>query len=310
MIDPERSKDIVLELHPTPNGFLFQPGDLINAIKDLDARPKRRDYHIEPAGDYIQVLPGRPNCCTYAYLLKDICKLATGYTVQAVVDDPAALILSWDNTRYTLAWQQPNHEREFVAVLRDGIPQPADKPDPWLFKATLKDKNDGRDSLRRIWGNAASDGIRIHYDPRLPASTTKPPYDFNSYLVNGRKNSLTVSVRVKDLIKGIKQAGSINKKSDLQVSLGLKLKLRTKSDDNGTTCVVLDQTNHGYNPPGLDVWFWIDQKFILDALAGFSDEVIIALKGCKAPQLQPVYFTDGTREAVIMPKYCEENNND
>ena len=290
--DRPTTLNVPQETHP--DGFRFLAGLMLAALKDYDCRTTRRDTQHTPAGDYIQIISNDPNLCIYACHIKAICREAPKDQVIDALITPEGLVLSYDNTRFILKWQEPGHAA-FIAQLHNGsVSEVIPPPDPWLKRACSKDKY--REALLNVWSNIASDGFRVHRDPRLPNPDPLPPWNYSIIIEPARLNSNMATIKVKPFIQAIKQARVINK-DILRLQFNGRLELVAKSEELGDSIIPMVS---GYEHAGDDCTLAINPAFLLDALSGFDNEVYFCMDG-KRPDKCPVYITDGTREAVIMP---------
>jgi len=299
-INEDRPTELYMPIgNITPDGFKFYAGKMLAALKDYDCRTTRRDTQYTPAGDYVQILPDDPGSCIYACHLKAICREAGKDQVINAEYGMEGLILSYDNTKFTLLWQEPGHAA-FIALLQFGKSPMVDAPapDPWLKRACSKDK--ARPQLLTVWGNMATDGMRVHYDTRLEPSDPPFPRDMSFIMDPARKNANMATIKVKPFIQAVKQAKVIcNWRVKLQFNG--RLDLIAKSEELGESIIPLQS---GYDHAGEDCTLAINPAFLLDALSGFTDEVYFCMNE-QRPDKCPVYITDGTREAVIMPLTLE-----
>ena len=301
-INEDRPTELYLPNNDTPDGFRFLAGLMLDALKDYDCRTTRRDTQYTPAGDYIQILPDDPGSCIYACHIKAICREAGKDQVINAEYGTDGLILSYDNTRFILKWQEPGHAA-FIALLHNISDKPAgDTPpapvDPWLKRACSKDK--ARPQLLTVWGNMATDGMRVHYDTRLEPSDPPFPRDMSFIMDPARKNANMATIKVKPFIQAVKQAKVICNWR-LKLQFNGRLELIAKSEELGDSIIPLQS---GYDHAGEDCTIAINPIFLLDALSGFTDEVFFCMNE-QRPDKCPVYITDGTREAVIMPMTLE-----
>jgi len=295
-IETDRPREIYIPQETHSDGFRFLAGLMLAALKDYDCSTKKRDNQYTPQGDYIQILPDDPGLSIYACHLKAICTQAPKDQIIDALITPEGLILSYDNTRFNLKWQSPG-DNDFIAVLHNGsAPEKiAPPPDPWLKRACSKDKN-RPEELLPVWGNMATDGYRVHYDKSLEPSDPPFPRDMSFIVDPARLNSNIATIQVKPFIQAIKQARVINK-DILRLSFNGRLELIAKSEELGDSIIPLES---GYEHAGDDCIIGINPAFLLDALSGFDNEVYFCLAD-NTPEKRPVYLTDGTREAVIMP---------
>jgi len=194
--------------------------------------------------------------------------------------------------------------------------------DPWILKAVSKD--DARPSICIPWGDFATDGIRAHIDRHLPPRTfaeleeyERPSEsDIEHYrgsiarlLADAQDNKTLITIDAKELAKAVKLAKSTNKETVHLFANG-RLDVWSESVEFGDTRVGLE-ASQGYNKSGPDAEILIDPRFLTEALAGFTGEVLITLpEYVPCPEESPdavrpsnaVYLTDGAREALIMPK--------
>lgn len=298
----DKPDKIYLPMKEIEKGFYFNPADMIEAVKPLDAKPKKRNDIFEPAGDLVQVVPNHPNMCVHAYLLKDIARVAKaeGVTMIEAEIRTEALVLYFENGRNWIKWQSPEMHGAHIHIARleKGHP-PQDTPpeaDPWLKKAISKDK-DYREELCQVYGGIAADGWRMHIDNRLPLDLFPREID---YILNPLKNYQNIAtVPVKPLIALVKGMKGIAKQGNGSIKIDLnhdRLEVSAKSEEYGITAAEIT-TKKGYSLEYIPGWFLINPKFLLDALSGFKDEVLISYKN----ERSPIHITDGVREAVIMP---------
>ena len=294
-IKDDRPTDIHVPQETHPDGFRFIARAFLAALKDYDCRTTRRDEQHTPIGDYIQILPNDPNLCIYACHIKAICSNAPKDQIIDALITPEGLILSYDNTRFKLLWQEPDREKDFITHLHNGnVAAVTPAADPWLTKACSKDKQ--REALLNVWSNIAADGFRMHRDSRLPDPDPAPPWDYSSIIDPARLNSNMATIKVKPFIQAVKQARVI---CDWLVKLQFngRLELVAKSEELGDSIIPMES---GYEHAGDDCTIALNPAFLLDALAGFPDEFYFCMNE-QRPDISPVYLTDGTREAVIMP---------
>lgn len=203
----------------------------------------------------------------------------------------------------------------------------------WLEKATAKKAN--HEEYTVTHGNLGTDGFRLHYDPTQPAEES----DFvqratDCALVPARKGTQTEFTLTKAaLVTACKQAIAIGRdprrpqydeSPTLKVRVNGSFQYSAKSEGNGSisgewstmefeTCrkptfpVKSTYQSFGvkcwmctveYTHTGRDVEFGINPRFLIDALSGMESDVVTVRT---AARNAPVYLTDGTREAVIMP---------
>lgn len=195
-------------------------------------------------------------------------------------------------------------------ALTDGdAPQPETQPtDPWIAKACSRDE--ARPTLARAWGDFAADGYRLHIDPRLQPVTTYPEWT-NESEIDALRRSIEeirshpaenfVTVDAKALAKAAKAARTVNKEI-IRLSVNGRLDVYGIGEETGQAGHYLTE-EHGYQHAGPDLEVGIDPRFLLDALTGFSGEIVISLGGASGTATNsPLTLTDGIREAVIMPK--------
>jgi hypothetical protein len=210
------------------------------------------------------------------------------------------------------------------------------KKNTWLEKATAKKAH--REELTVIHGNIGADGIRLHYDPTQPAEDS----DFSSRVLDvilppARKNNQTeFSLTKAALVTACKQAMAIGRgprpcddyTPALHVSVNGSFQYKATCEANGSISgewlnmefesyrkndypVVSSyrlgkgQTKYNtcrvtYSHTGRDVEFSINPRFLLDALSGMESESVTVRT---AARNAPIYLTDGTREAIVMP-FC------
>ena len=281
-----------------PDGFIFLASRMLDALKDYDCRTKRKEWNYYPAGDYIQILPDDPGSCIYACHIKAICREAPKDQVINAEYGTDGLILSYDNTRFILKWQEPGHAAFIAQLHNGGVSEVIPPPDPWLKRACSKDKH--RETLLNVWSNIAADGFRIHRDSSLADPDPLPPWNYSIIIEPARLNSNMATIKVKPFIQAIKQARVINK-DILRLQFNGRLELVAKSEELGDSIIPMVS---GYEHAGDDCTLAINPAFLLDALAGFKDEIYFCMNE-QRPDKCPVYITDGTREAVIMPLTLE-----
>jgi hypothetical protein len=300
-INEDRPTELFIPQGNHPNRFRFMASKALAALKDYDCRTTTTKDKVygnvqhTPQGDYIQILQDDPAACVFACHLKAICSNAPKDQIINAEYSTDGLILSYDNTRFLLKWQAPG-KNAFIAVLHNGdAPDKTTPPDAWLKRACSKDKK-RPEELLPVWGNMATDGYRVHYDTRLEPSNPPFPRDISFIMDPARLNSNIATIRVKPFIQAIKQARVINK-DVLRLSFNGRLELIAKSEELGDSIIPLVS---GYEHAGDDCIIGIHPAFLLDALAGFDNEVYFCMAD-NTPEKRPVYITDGTREAVIMP---------
>lgn len=296
-IKEDRPNELYIPRQETPLGFRFLAGLMLDALKDFDCSTSKSNLisHTQhtPKGDYIQVRPNDPDSCIYACHVKAICQQAAKDQVIDAEYTKEGLMLSYDNTRFNLKWQAAP-KGSFTAHLITGErSNTSPAPDAWLQRACSTDKQ--RESLAQVYGNVSSDGSRLHIDTRLEPSNPPAPYNWECVVNPARKYENIAILQVKPLVKALKQAKSINKEST-HLSFNRRLEIIARSEETGESMIPIET---GYQYTGQDAIVWINNKFLLDALSGFTDEVMLCL-GSNPPKM-PVYLTDGTREAVIMP---------
>lgn len=185
----------------------------------------------------------------------------------------------------------------------------------WLQKATSKNKP----KFAVIHGNAATNGERIHRDNSLPANYEE--IDFNIYIPAKPRNRATISRA--DLTNAAKQALALRPWNDRAYKPAIRFSMNGaftySAETNGTGRIsgeIVDGYNfvekfpnyngkggkshrmtyqhHGETPSE----FALNPQYLLDALSGMEGETV----ELDAPnRTAPVYITDGTHEAVIMP---------
>jgi hypothetical protein len=160
--------------------------------------------------------------------------------------------------------------------------------DPWIAKAASKDTF--RPQMCRHYGNIATDGFRIHYDASLSGETT--PFNWRVILDPCKAYTNLATVSNADLVRACK---SVKRFAEcITLTLNGSLQYSAQSDDAGTTA---GEITRNYSHTDDDLTVKINAKYILDALSGMEDTVIISGRGSN----YPVYITDGKREAVVMP---------
>lgn len=213
--------------------------------------------------------------------------------------------------REGLPYWATNNETFIPFNLGDTAPAPtAPKSDPWIAKACSKD--DARPELTRTWGNIAFDGYRAHFDPRLsptPESDYPEWVDWSS--VSGYRERLEeirtqpannlVSIDAQALARAAKAARTVNKET-IRLNVNGSLDVYALSEETGRAGHELTPT-HGYEHAGPDLEVALNPAYLLDALSGFTGQIVIALGGASGDaSVSPIHLSDGTREAVIMPK--------
>lgn len=191
----------------------------------------------------------------------------------------------------------------------------------WLKKATSK----SNPKFAVIHGNTATNGERIHRDNSLPANYGE--IDFNVYIPSRPRNRATVSLA--DLINAGKQALALRDARDrychyvptLRFSMNGSFTYYAENANIGTISgEIVDgykfvekvtvahkankMTSHNHrmtykhHHSDKPSEFALNPQYLLDALSGMEGETV----ELDAPTGNaPVYITDGTREAVIMP---------
>jgi hypothetical protein len=236
--------------------------------------------------------------------------------------DPANYIVTYSETYNALAlcehgthstqYLYPTRRDELQPTKRGGdLPHVADltteettepaPADPWIVKAISKDKtrkDKTRLDLTTSGGNLAADGFRLHYDSALPElEYTRRAGIMSQILPDARKNKHTITLgpaAIKALTLAVKRAGKINKDTVRLVVNG-KLEVKAISEEYGD---VSSDITAEYTYTGPEMLIGIDPKYLLDALSMAKNGLTIRL----ANPARPLYFTAGTREAVIMPK--------
>ncbi len=184
-------------------------------------------------------------------------------------------------------------------------------------------------------GNIGTDGIRLHHDPAQPAQECRFYNAVMEVLSAARgQNQCEFTLTRAALVTACKQALAIGKghtsKDDyiptLVCSVNGSFQYRAESNQWGSISgewstmefetsrktdypVVSSFRLHKgglkfskcrviYAHTGRDVQFGINPRFLLDALSGMEGETVTLRTPARNA---PVYLTDGTREAVIMP---------
>jgi len=210
---------------------------------------------------------------------------------------------------------------EYAENLKTQETQPAD---PWIQKAVSKDPV--RRALCLSWGDFGADGYRAHIDRRLPRRDfadldeySRPSESDIEYYAVGLERELqkaqdaetVVTVDAKALAHAVKLAKGVNKESVYLAANG-RLDVTGSDEWTGESGIALTQAE-GYEKSGPDARICINPRYLLDALSGLSGEVLITLPAYAEVEddeypLAPIsgaYLTDGTREALIMPKAHE-----
>lgn len=178
--------------------------------------------------------------------------------------------------------------------------------DKWLNMAVHHDKKHPRPALERVHGNIASDGFRYHKDHARAFSPDPkyPPPDFNvvidkhhpKALVKASRNALILAC-----LRAIAIGRGASPRDDfmpvLRLSVNGKLEYKAISEENGTTSGYIENYHH----EGDDLEIGFNPKYLMEAVAGMSEEVLISLKASN----YPAYITDGRRSAVVMPMRIE-----
>ena len=197
----------------------------------------------------------------------------------------------------------------------------APKVDPWIAKAASKD--DARPALLYSWGDFATDGIRAHIDRSIPARDfadlgeyERPSEsDIKHYrgsierlLAQAYDNPTTLTIDAQALKRAVKLAKSTNKET-IHLYANGRLDVWGTLEYEGDARVSLDESK-GYAKSGPDSEIVINPRYLADALAGLSGEILISIPSFTEDEDGPrpegaVYLTDGAREALIMPKRPE-----
>lgn len=170
--------------------------------------------------------------------------------------------------------------------------------DPWVGLA--RTKNNYRPALAQHWGNAATDGTRLHFDralaPRIATNITQP--DIQSILHLGRTADNFALMQTRDLIAAAKRCKAL-KNGPMTVTVNGSLEFTAGSEKVGQTRGAITEN---YSHIGDVVIFTVDPALLLDALAPMSGDVLIALRHRIDEQKDGylLYVASGTREAVLV----------
>jgi hypothetical protein len=174
--------------------------------------------------------------------------------------------------------------------------------DPWVEKAVLKKAvRFDQDSYLTSAGNIATDGYRIHYNPRLFNRKDSPWRErAERFIVSGRDypNIITLDGHAtQQLIKACRLA--VKQKGPFILNVNGKLEYSIQ-DDNVESAQAISTEGSitvGYQHSGKDVKFRINPHYLLDAIGKPGKVTTIRILSNR----DPVYVTDGSREALIMP---------
>lgn len=196
----------------------------------------------------------------------------------------------------------------YILTLTCEVPQEDQKPNSWLVKAAkVPDKFNTLPELCKVYGNIASDGYRLHYDPSLPEIPAPDRLSrlFNTTIEPCHHYQDMATVNTKNLMKAIKGVKKFTSKDHFYMSMSVngQVECCVNNKDKGTITL---QVEGEFTHSGKDFKVDIRPEFMIDALSGMGDTVIIASKPNKYPtttgvHTHPLYITDGTREAAIAP---------
>jgi DNA polymerase III sliding clamp (beta) subunit (PCNA family) len=177
--------------------------------------------------------------------------------------------------------------------------------DAWVDKAALHkltnvDDAAGRGKYLKSAGSIATDGYRLHHSPDI--TTRIVDWDTTSamqFITDGRKNDNVVTLDAKaarQLIAGCKQALKI-KATGIYLSVNGSLDYRATDGETE----ISGNINAGYAHEGADILFYINARYLLDAIS-LPGQITIKIKHDNAP----VYITDGSHEAIVMPLHMDK----
>ncbi len=177
------------------------------------------------------------------------------------------------------------------------------RPSSWILRAVGNPNSEPREELTHHYGKFGTNGYRIHIDPTLPLIKTNPvekvlAETVETLLSLTAKYETLITIDPKKFIQACKAAKAIRKNS-VKISVNGSLELKSLGDewkDNNAGTNRLS-TESGYTHTGPDTSFSINPAYLIDALSGMTSEIILSAKNEK----HPIYITDGTREALIMP---------
>lgn len=212
---------------------------------------------------------------------------------------------------------------------------PAKTGEKWLILATAK-KDERRPDFTHVHSNLAADGVRLHIDNSLPPCTCEFCTDRIPPVIESARASRNTSFTITNaaLMTACQQAIAIGRDPRpqydytpvLRVSVNGSLKYSATCEGNGsvdgewttmqwetsrktafpvvssyktakTGGVTISTVKVEYAHEGRDLEFGVNPKFLADALAGMDQTVTVKCNAKNAP----LYITDGTREAVLMP---------
>jgi hypothetical protein len=173
--------------------------------------------------------------------------------------------------------------------------------DKWIEKAICKDKIaiTFHPDLVKSGGNIAADGYRIHYSDSAYQCEFSKRDECMQFITDGRKNDNVVTLdskAVKQLSAGCKQALKI-KATGIYLSVNGSLDYRATDGETEVT----GNINAGYTHEGADILFYINARYLLDAIS-LPGQITIKIKHDNAP----VYITDGSHEAIVMPLHMDK----
>lgn len=170
--------------------------------------------------------------------------------------------------------------------------------DPWIGLARAK--NTYRRALAKHWGNAATDGQRLHFDRTLAtrevANITPPP--IADVLQLGRTADNFALMQTRDLIAAAKRCKAL-KNGPMTVTVNGSLEFMAGDAKVGQTHGAITEN---YSHIGDVVTFNLDPALLLDAITPMSGDVLIAIRPRETPQENGyyLYVASGTREAVMV----------
>lgn len=125
---------------------------------------------------------------------------------------------------------------------------------------------------------------------------------FNIILDDCKKNKILATVKRDALILAALRAIAIGKaptrrKDDITplcLSFNGRLEYKAANEEIGETSGYIEA---GYQHTGEDITIAFNPRLLIEVLSGLDEEIYISLRQSKCPAL----FTDGKREAVLMP---------
>ena len=184
----------------------------------------------------------------------------------------------------------------------------------WL--CTAIDPKSSNERLTHLWGNVASDGLRMHIDYSMPALPKESiPFDY-SYIVNPCHDYYdSIELDVQSLINAIKAVKIlVNSNDTLLVKIHFSVNTRVLTIYHQDSVGFYDfeirmlkvQNNHIEN----DFTFGINAKYLLDAIAGLTcNNTVRTAFSTKGPENHPMFFTCGDnsdRQAIVMPMHLSK----